>query len=755
MIATKIGRNDPCNCGSGKKYKHCCQQQSVPRILPRQVTIDERTRRALMEAFGHYQRGQLEEVELTCQRILKAYPSQADAIHLQGLVFQQRGQLDQALAKIERAIELGANDSMHSNRGIVLQALGRFDDAEASYRTALALNDRTSALHCNLGSTLQAMGRWTEAATCFQRAMDLDSKNLAAYNGLGFCLLQTGSYEKAEHCLMKACQIDPGFKEVYINLGSVFWHQGKATAAIEAYRTALAIDPKDLLSLDNLGNSLWAVSDVQEAKEVYSRAYELEPTIARRIRRDLMLPHIISSSEAMLAQRSEFERNLEKLTRSCQPGEEPNVNLFSTSLFNLAFQGMDVLEIQRKVAAFYEHLCPDLLFRADHVDVFAEKMGRLRVGFFSAHVHDHPVTHCYSGLIRSLATELDLDIFLISYRDLPSGNSRNPYQDFKGTFVRVESNYREARRALADLTLDILVYQDIGMDDLSYFLSFARLARVQCVMGGHPVTTGVKSIDYYISSALSEPDEAQRHYSEKLISLNPGPFLYEQPLVPAVMKTREELGLPANGHLYVCPMALQKIHPDFDEAVEAILEKDPQGYVVFFDHPDSGWVHALWRRFRGSISSTVLDRVLFLPWLKSYADFICVNAVADVVIDPFHFGIGSTAIATFAVGTPIVTWPGEFMRGRVGLFYCRLLDLHECVVADRPNYADVAVQIASNTELRRTLSARILANKDRMYGNKDSIAAILEFFRSVGAELGRAQLHPVGGYPPLFAESRC
>ena len=22
--APKVGRNDPCPCGSGKKYKHCC-----------------------------------------------------------------------------------------------------------------------------------------------------------------------------------------------------------------------------------------------------------------------------------------------------------------------------------------------------------------------------------------------------------------------------------------------------------------------------------------------------------------------------------------------------------------------------------------------------------------------------------------------------------------------------------------------------------------------------------------------------------
>ena len=30
MIEEKIGRNDPCPCGSGKKYKQCCMKKQLP-----------------------------------------------------------------------------------------------------------------------------------------------------------------------------------------------------------------------------------------------------------------------------------------------------------------------------------------------------------------------------------------------------------------------------------------------------------------------------------------------------------------------------------------------------------------------------------------------------------------------------------------------------------------------------------------------------------------------------------------------------
>ena len=66
--------------------------------------------------------------------------------------------------------------------------------------------------------------------------------------------------------------------------------------------------------------------------------------------------------------------------------------------------------------------------------------------------------------------------------------------------VTLPRNLDLARRQIADQELDVLYYADIGMDPLTYFLAFARLAPVQCVTWGHPVTTGIPTIDYFLSS---------------------------------------------------------------------------------------------------------------------------------------------------------------------------------------------------------------------------------------------------------------
>ena len=76
-----------------------------------------------------------------------------------------------------------------------------------------------------------------------------------------------------------------------------------------------------------------------------------------------------------------------------------------------------------------------------------------------------------------------------------------------------------ARRQIAAAELDIVFYPDIGMEALTYFLAFARLAPVQCVTWGHPVTTGIPALDYFVSSELLEPDGAEAHYAERLVRL--------------------------------------------------------------------------------------------------------------------------------------------------------------------------------------------------------------------------------------------
>jgi protein O-GlcNAc transferase len=727
----KVGRNERCPCRSGRKYKDCCILQDAQRDRPQPPSVGEPTRQQLMLAFQAFSLGRVDDAWSACSAILRRHPNQPDALHLQGVVSHSRGQLIEALQLIERAISLAVNGSMHSNRARVLQAMGRLPEAEASYRLAIQLDPQAAAVHCNLGTCLQAQGRWKEAVTVFQACVRLSPRNVHALNGLGYCLAMLEQLPEAEKTLQEAIGIDPAFADARTNLGVTYWAVGRPLDAIEQYRTALSIDPSKADVWDRLGVALGEANFTFEAREAFSRAFEIEPNPIRRLRKTLILSHVYSSHEDMKSQRQAFEAGIEDLIRSGEKVDSLNSHAFCPGIFNLAYHGDDVLPVLRRIATMYEHLCPSLRSRAPHVDHPRKHGSPIRLGFLTTFVFDHPVSRCFAGLVKALALDPSFEVFLISHRDLPHGNMLKPYEGFERHLFKIAKQYDTAREAIAQLELDILVYQDIGMDDLSYFLAYSRLARVQCVLGGHPITTGLPEMDIFVSSALAEHEDSQTHYSEKLFLLDPGIANLERPVLPENFKDRRTLGLPVEGSLYVCPMLLQKIHPDFDTAIHAILSLDLTGHIVFFAHPDAGWEQHLKARMKRGLGEALSERLIVLPWIRNPDDFASVLHHAAVVLDPFHFGIGSTGATVFAVGTPIVTWPSNFLRGRVGLCYSRLLGLSECVAESMDSYAVLAVKIANDESLRLTLSRRIKANSDRLFNSNDYLKSNMNFFQSI------------------------
>ena len=143
----------------------------------------------------------------------------------------------------------------------------------------------------------------------------------------------------------------------------------------------------------------------------------------------------------------------------------------------------------------------------------------------------------------------------------------------------MDTRIQEQQQQVAREDLDIIFYPDIGMSSTTYFLAFSRLAPVQIVSWGHPETTGISTIDYFLSSSLFEINRKKK-YSERLICLNEFPLYYEPPKNIGIMKNRLELKLPENVRLYGCPQSLFKLHPDFDATLSKILDNDKKGYIV-------------------------------------------------------------------------------------------------------------------------------------------------------------------------------
>jgi tetratricopeptide (TPR) repeat protein len=185
-----VGRNDPCPCGSGRRYKHC-------HGAPAQATTWQQR---LGEAIARHQRGTKDDVAFA-QRIyrdiLADQPDNAAAQHFLGVIHYQRGELASALPLLERAAAAQPTEpEFHNNLGLALAACDRDGEAEVEYRAALELRPEHAVAWNNLGLALQAQNNLAAAIDAFRRALAIAPDFAQARWNLSLALLLDRQFEE-------------------------------------------------------------------------------------------------------------------------------------------------------------------------------------------------------------------------------------------------------------------------------------------------------------------------------------------------------------------------------------------------------------------------------------------------------------------------------------------------------------------------------------------------------------------------------
>jgi predicted O-linked N-acetylglucosamine transferase (SPINDLY family) len=334
-----------------------------------------------------------------------------------------------------------------------------------------------------------------------------------------------------------------------------------------------------------------------------------------------------------------------------------------------------------------------------------------------------------AGLIAGLPKDR-FDVTIYSQERM--GGPVSP--DIAATETRVvllPGTVERARAIVAEARLDILIYADIGMESLCYGLANARLAPVQCVTWGHPVTTGIPTIDYYISSDWAEPEDADDQYSERLVRLAGVQTAYRRPAMPPCDKMALPAGIPERATAYLCPQSLFKIHPDMDSWFCDILRRDSNGVIVLFEGTD----RVITARFRARLAETagdLMDRVYFLPRM-TYEQFLTIMASSDVVLDTWPFGSGNTSYQGFAAGKPIVTLPGRFLRGRGVLAHYRHMGFLDCVADSPKDYVDIAVRLGTDEAFRVRIENLIRERSAVLFDDSRVVEDFARFLTEVAA----------------------
>lgn len=264
-------------------------------------------------------------------------------------------------------------------------------------------------------------------------------------------------------------------------------------------------------------------------------------------------------------------------------------------------------------------------------------------------------------------------------------------------------------RILTD-KLDILIYTDIGMDAVTYILAGLRLAPIQCAMVGHGTTTGLPTIDYYISGDF-EAGCAQEQYREKLIRLPKLGAAQYLPDEPVALITRQSLGIPEDAVLFISCANGIKHRADREKLYIEILRQAPNAWILLKPYTTPDGIDArLAKRIEAlAVTAGVRDRLLLLSSIGHYRTVMGLLSIADIQLDTYPYGGWTTNMEALYCGLPIVTQEGELARSRWGAGMLRALGIEHGIAANEEEFIQQAVDFARHEELRKQTSALIKA----------------------------------------------
>ena len=323
-------------------------------------------------------------------------------------------------------------------------------------------------------------------------------------------------------------------------------------------------------------------------------------------------------------------------------------------------------------------------------------------------------------------------VFAAAARDRVASMIRSA--DIRGLVL--PAGFVDALEMLRAARFDLVYFWEIGTDATNYFLPLARVAPLQVSSWGWPVTSGLPTVDYFLSSDQLEPVGAEAHYSEKLARLRRLPLSYARPERSAVESQRERFGFSSDEHIYLCVQNPRKFHPDFDPLIREILQSDPHGRFVLVEATPPFLTEQLHERFARTLGD-VGRRVRFLPRMTK-GEFHELIASADVLLDTPHYGGGAnTTFETLALGKPLVTLAGQFHRSRFAAGVLSRIGLDDFVTTSPEAYVRLAVALGGDAAWREQLAHRITRSAAVLFEDRAAVGEIEDWFLSVIAQSRR------------------
>ncbi|MBR0345851.1 MAG: tetratricopeptide repeat protein [Rudaea sp.] len=728
----------------------------------------------LQQGIAKQRAGQISAALSHYQRAAKLDPSNAQVWHLLGVCALQSGNLALAAKHFRTCLKLNPESAeTYNNLGVALRRMGRHGEAVDAFRSALAIRRDYASAAYNLGLSFEAMNVPGEAENAYRHALQSNANDFNSVNALGNLLFRTQRTAEAVPLLklarrlqpdnghangvlaqallqldlsnealeyaQAAATIEPDTGKWWAALGLIRRLRHEMEPAIAALRRAIELDPADELSKCELGFALGEAGEVEEARAILLAAMSNEDNAERlRWAARLLLPSVYASEAEVDAERLRLNQGLEEIDAKLALDTPHQLQrtyhaVQGAAIFQLAYQARDNTALQYRFGALIDRAMRAISPGMQACDWQARMHGgRIRVGIVSNHLMHHTVSRYFRRLLLALDPErFEVHVW---YGGETRDFSTEQIAARAASFTQTMEDPLDIAARIRSTQLDALIYPEIGMDPRHALLGSLRLAPVQAMLYGHPVTTGLANMDYFLSADALEPANAQEHYREKLIRLPGLGTLPERPPPP-------DDGAWLDAHAGGAPITLclqnhLKLTPSFDDVLARVALES--GARIGFFIRNTGVAQRFRRRIEAAFAARGLDpsqALAFLP-SKRHEDYLGAIARATLILDTPGFSGGATSLDAFSAGAPVLTWNGTMARGRQTQGMLAMMGVDGLVAADEQDYVDKAVALIGDAPRREALRAQILEHSAVLFEDNGVTAAFADFLDTATRQAG-------------------
>lgn len=643
-------------------------------------------------------------------QILDAGSKNPGLQNLLGLSYARKGDFRLAVKAFAAVIDIDPDFvDAHFNVALAQRHLGNLEAAVQSYGRAIVADPSRAETHHNLALLHFDLGENEKAIECFRDATQNDPNFAGAWKGLGRALALVSQPDPAIAAYVRAIELDPSDAIGFRELGMILKSEGEWSQAVACLQRAIVLRPNDAVACNALANVLRVQGKTDQAILMYNRVLAIEPlqidalvNLATQLKEKGEENEAIACLEtALFHAPNDFAAELLRHDYAMGVADWSGIgdvaSIASRSLDHptivppfplLAIEDNPAHQLHRS-----KRWASSKFPQPSNLPAFARKVRtkRIRVGYFSADVRNHPVMHLISGLFRN-HDRSKFEISLYSYG--PPGEDELSTQIAQSVEAFYDVRGQSDRTIIAHAQQSDL---DIAVD-LNGFTAHSRtglfahrLAPIQMNYLGYPGTSGTTFIDYIVADPVVIPKAKFAHYSENVIHL-PHSYQANDNLRPiATTDTRRtDFGIPEGAFVFCSFNATYKITPrEFDIWMRCLEQVENSVLWLLSKSVQTAANLRSEARKRGIEP----ERLIFAKHLPS-EQHLARHKHADLFLDTFNVNAHTTASDALWAGLPVLTRIGDQFCARVAASLLSAVGLPELITSTDAAYEAKAVELA-------------------------------------------------------------